>query len=170
MMEGNGGPSNLRVDDEAILNMTKDDVMSMHFVTLLDAEQFYRVYACVHGFGIRMDTLLKNKHGQPTARWMAYSAQGSRDLKYIEQLEQKYKHRALTWFGCKAGLRVKLMKETNRWHVYWFDDDRSHDILRAKYTSLYKCHRMLFDGDKAQVETMHAYGFTDSSIYEYITG
>ena len=66
-MDGNVGPSNTRVDDEAILNMTKDDVMSMHFATLGDAEQFYKAYARVHGFGIRMDALLKNKHGQPTA-------------------------------------------------------------------------------------------------------
>ena len=63
VMEGSVSFKNLAEYDEAIIYMTKDDVMPMHFATFGDAEQFYKAYARVHGFGIRMDALIKNKHG-----------------------------------------------------------------------------------------------------------
>ena len=61
-------------DEEAMVSMTKDDVMSMQFATLGDTEHFYKAYTRVKGFGIRLNALIKNKHGEPTTRRMVYSA------------------------------------------------------------------------------------------------
>ena len=95
-MEGNDDASDLREEDTTLACMTKDDVMSMKSTTLGDVEQFYKAYALVHGFGIRMDALLKKKHGHPIAWQMVCSAQGNRELKYIEQPKWQYEHRLLT--------------------------------------------------------------------------
>ncbi len=167
---GIDGSTNPLQDDEIIGNLTRDSVLSMQFDTLGDAERFYLAYARCHGFGIRMDALLKNKHGEPTARRMVCSAQGRRDEKHIEKSARMREHKSLTRFVCKAGLRVRFVKETGKWHVYRFDDDHSHDLLGARHTPLHRCHRNLSDADKAQVGTMHGYGFTGSSIYGFIAG
>ena len=116
--EASNGLKKLVEDEEALVSMTKDDVLSMQFATLSDAEHFYKAYVRVKGFGMRLDTLIKNKHGEPTTRRMVCSAQGSRDLKHIEIGERQREHKSLTRCDCKARLRVKLMKVTNGWHVY----------------------------------------------------
>ena len=86
----------MREDDESIIHMTKEDAMSMYFVTLGDAEKFYKDYTHVHGFGIRMDRILKNRHGQLTAQLMVCSAEGSTNVKHIDQPERQREHRPLT--------------------------------------------------------------------------
>ena len=44
-----------------LLNVTKETVMHMEFGTLEDAKQFYKKYAHVKRFGVKLDDIYRNK-------------------------------------------------------------------------------------------------------------
>ena len=175
--EGMGGSAvlmhgGLHVDTEEqqLLGITKDSMMSLTFESLDEAQQFYKKYARVNGFGIRMDDIYKNRHGEALSRRMVCSAEGKRDEKHIENPMRQREHRSLTRTGCKAGLRVRKNKDSGKWEVYFFEDDHNHDIYGPKHTSLHRCHRTLTKADVNQVDTMQSYGIRGSYIYGYIAG
>ena len=61
-------------DEELHVNVTNETILQMEFETLQDAEKFYKEYAHVKGFGMRLNDIYQNKDGEPQARRMVYSA------------------------------------------------------------------------------------------------
>ena len=176
-MENMAGPTtsmdadiDIDAEEEQLLNITREKLMSLTFDSLHDAEQFYKKYARVNGFGIRKDDIYKNRYGEPLSRRMVCCAEGKRELKYVKNPMRQREHRPLTRTGCKAGLRVRKNKDIGKWEVYFFEDEHNHEVLGPKHTALHRCHRTLTKADVSQVDTMQSYGIKGSQIYGYIAG
>ena len=63
-------------EEELLVHLTKEAVMGMEFATLEDVENFYRKYACVRGFGVQLDDIYKNRHGEAQSRKIFCSCEG----------------------------------------------------------------------------------------------
>ena len=62
------GDMHIDIEEDRLLNMTKETMMLLTFDSLNDAQQLYKNYARVNGFGIRMDDIYRNKHGEALSR------------------------------------------------------------------------------------------------------
>ncbi|MED6138474.1 hypothetical protein PIB30_074550 [Stylosanthes scabra] len=101
------------VEDEdqtkRIPELSRDDIMQLEFTNEEAVHRFYKTYARIHGFAVRLD-------------------EGARKEK-VEKDERTRDHRPLTRSMCPAKIRASLDRKSSKWKVVSFYEKHSHDLV-----------------------------------------
>ena len=122
------------IADQMICNLTKQDIMGMEFDSEVDAQSFYRKYALVMGFSVRLGDHGRNKNNEMIWRKYVCNSEGHRAVKYIENNDRIREHRAVTRCDCKAQMCVRLNKCTSKLYVHNFVEERTHALTGHIHT------------------------------------
>ncbi|RYQ81952.1 hypothetical protein Ahy_B10g100539 [Arachis hypogaea] len=113
--------------------------MQLQFTDEEAVYRFYKTYAMMHGFAVRLDEVRRDSDGSVIMRQIVYNQAGSRKEE-VEKDERIRDHRPLTRSCCPARIRARLDKKFNNGSV----------------------------SDKAQAKNLHDIGIRTCHILGYL--
>ncbi|KAH1210165.1 Protein FAR1-RELATED SEQUENCE 5 [Glycine max] len=144
--------------------------MGMKFAGEEAAYKFYYAYAKFTSFAIRKDEVRYSSNGEVKRRQFVCNKVKFRNIKHFIRDDRKKTHRPLTCTGFLARLCLKVDPITSRFQVVSFWEGHKHVLCEPNYVPLFKLYYGLSDGEKAQVDSLHAYGIRSCQIMGYMMG
>ncbi|CAL1403019.1 unnamed protein product [Linum trigynum] len=155
------------MDDEEATEY-EQQIPSMEFQTLEDAEKFYDSYAKAKGFSVRRRDLRRNRRGVAIGRTMVCSREGTRDKMHIDKEGRTRQHRKMTRHYCKASYTVRFDRNKKMWVVSKFERKHSHRCCNEEESQFLRSHRNVSEGDKALAIGMRQSGIKQRNIVQFM--
>ncbi|RYR73264.1 hypothetical protein Ahy_A02g007616 [Arachis hypogaea] len=92
--------------------------------------------------------------------------QGFREKKWLEKVDRKREHKAVTRCGCMAEMRIKRKEGSGRWYVSRFVEEHNHELAYGKLVDYLRSHRKISEVEVAQLTSMREIGISIPKIYE----
>ncbi|RYR24061.1 hypothetical protein Ahy_B02g057557 [Arachis hypogaea] len=190
-MEGNAGVSNpqdtmydTRVEEDAessdwegrgasmlpvflgLDGLRAEDVLEMEFSSPQEASGFYNNYSRLKGFASRRGKTVRNTAGEIVRYTFVCNRQGFREKKWLEKVDRKREHKAVTRCGCLAEMRIKRKEGSGRWYVSRFVEEHNHELAYGKLVDYLRSHRKISEVEVAQLTSMREIGISIPKIYE----
>ncbi|KAL3521820.1 hypothetical protein ACH5RR_014654 [Cinchona calisaya] len=108
--------------------MDYNQVMSMTFDTVEDAEFFYIIYARAMGFGVRKSDMKFYEDGSARYRKWYCCKQGEREDRWLNMENRKRQPKAITRVNCNACFRIKYDKSIEKFVVTEFSREHTHPL------------------------------------------
>ncbi|KAJ1424170.1 Zinc finger, CCHC-type superfamily [Sesbania bispinosa] len=121
-----------------------------------------------HRFVIRKDEIKKDVRGNIVMRQFVCNREGLRNKRHLMRLDRKRDHRAITRTNCEAKLRIRFNRKKKNWRVVSFEESHNHELTPPRFVHLHSAYHKLTDGDKAQVDSLHAHGVRTGHIMGYM--
>ncbi|XLR11689.1 hypothetical protein S83_039627 [Arachis hypogaea] len=102
--------------------------MQLQFTDEEAVYRFYKTYAMMHGFAVRLDEVRRNSDGCVIMRQIVCNRAGSRKEE-VEKDERIRDHRPLTRSCCRARIRARLDRKIHKWKVVSFYEEHSHGLV-----------------------------------------
>ena len=128
-----------------------------HFDSIELAEKYYRRYAELGGFDIRISNKKENTDGKITSRYYVCSKQGKPPSKTYDSLdaypaERRQRNSNIKRCGCFLCLKIRYFRERWQFEVFKFVEKHNHvlctknemSLSRAKRGLSYVDHRNIF--------------------------
>ncbi|XLT12884.1 hypothetical protein HN51_058574 [Arachis hypogaea] len=96
-----------RPQDKRIAELSQEDIMQLQFTDEEAVYRFYKTYAMMHGFAVRLDEVRRDNDGSVIMRQIVCNRAGSRKEE-VEKDERIRDHRPLTRSCCPARIRARL--------------------------------------------------------------
>ncbi|RZB65451.1 hypothetical protein D0Y65_041489 [Glycine soja] len=137
--------------------------MGMKFAGEEATYKFYYAYAKFTSFAIRKDEVRYSSNGEVKRR------------QFVDPITSRFQHfirddRKKTHRPFLARLCLKVDPITSRFQVVSFWEGHKHVLCEPNYVPLFKLYYGLSDGEKAQVDSLHAYGIRSCQIMGYMMG
>ncbi|XP_057444142.1 protein FAR1-RELATED SEQUENCE 11-like [Lotus japonicus] len=157
-------------DDEFrnVLTLTADEIRALTFCSESNAYTFYCAYAKGKGFVVRKDACERDSNNKVVMRKFVCNREGLREPKYFI-MDRQRAHRSLTRTNCQARLRIRYDNKKCQWGVVGFEEKHNHELTLSVYVPVINAYRTISEGDKAQAESLHAYGVRTCHIMGYLT-
>ncbi|KAJ1392797.1 MULE transposase domain [Sesbania bispinosa] len=143
--------------------ITEDDVLNFHFPDMDVAFAFYNKFAMLKGFYARKAKERKNKNNEIVEKSFFCHKEGKRRRR--KGVKGVRAQKPETRCFCKASMKIRVNKQTGRWHVTYFSDDHTHKLLDPKYSRMLPTHRRMNDADIMQMNNMRKAGISAPQIY-----
>ncbi|RYR25376.1 hypothetical protein Ahy_B02g059084 [Arachis hypogaea] len=102
--------------------------MQLQFTDEEAVYRFYKTYAMMHSFAVRLDEVRRDSDGSVIMRQIVYNRAGSRKEE-VEKDERIRDHRPLTRSCCPARIRARLDTKIQQWKVVSFYEEHSHELV-----------------------------------------
>ncbi|XP_057455311.1 protein FAR1-RELATED SEQUENCE 5-like [Lotus japonicus] len=160
-------------DDEEVvedneLGCSADEIRALTFCSESNAYTFYCAYAKGKGFVVRKDACERDSNNKVVMRKFVCNREGLREPKYFI-MDRQRAHRSLTRTNCHARLRIRYNNKKCQWGVVGFEEKHNHELTPSVYVPVINAYRTISEGDKAQAESLHAYGVRTCHIMGYLT-
>ncbi|RYQ88755.1 hypothetical protein Ahy_B09g095759 isoform H [Arachis hypogaea] len=86
----------------------------MEFSSPQEASGFYNNYSRLKGFASRRGKTVRNTAGEIVRYTFVCNRQGFREKKWLEKVDRKREHKAVTRCGCLAEMRIKRKEGSGR--------------------------------------------------------
>ncbi|XP_057761152.1 protein FAR1-RELATED SEQUENCE 5-like [Arachis stenosperma] len=143
-----------------------EDVLEMEFSSPQEASGFYNNYSRLKGFASRRGKTVRNTAGEIVRYTFVCNRQGFREKKWLEKVDRKREHKAVTRCGCLAEMRIKRKEGSGRWYVSRFVEEHNHELAYGKLVDYLRSHRKISEVEVAQLTTMRELGISIPKIYE----
>ncbi|XP_021815269.1 protein FAR1-RELATED SEQUENCE 5-like isoform X2 [Prunus avium] len=145
----------------------------MVFNTMEEARNYYEEYGRQEGFWIRTRSSSKTRRrlDEVTSRQFVCAHEGKyvpkntsqkaseendeRNLSEIENMKRTGKNCSTVKCGCKASMRIKLDRWSNKWKVSSFQDSHNHKPVTPERRMKMKSNRVMPKAAKILTETFH---------------
>ncbi|XLT08788.1 hypothetical protein HN51_054581, partial [Arachis hypogaea] len=117
-----------RPQDKRIAELSREDIMQLQFTDEEAVYRFYKTYAMMHGFAMRLDEVRRDSDGCVIMRQIACNRVGSRK-EDVEKDERIRDHRPLTRSCCRARIHARLDRKIQKWKVVSFYEEHSHGLV-----------------------------------------
>ncbi|KAJ1403720.1 FAR1 DNA-binding domain [Sesbania bispinosa] len=151
-----------------ITELTVDDILGLEFGSQKEGYEFYSQYAKANGFVIRKNEIKRDVRGNIIMRQFVCNREGLRNKRHLMRLDRKRDHRAITRTNCEAKLRIRFNRKKSNWRVVSFEESHNHELTPPRFMHLHSAYRKLTNGDKAQVDSLHAHGVRTCHIMGYM--
>ncbi|XLT39469.1 hypothetical protein HN873_070761 [Arachis hypogaea] len=136
-----------RPQDKRISELSQEDIMQLQFTDEEAVYRFYKTYAMMHGFAVRLDEVRCDSDGSIIMRQIVCNRAGSRKEE-VEKDERIRDHRPLTRSCCPARIRARLDTKIQQWKVVLFYEEHSHELVAPLDISMMPEYRTFSDGGK----------------------
>ncbi|KAL4286283.1 hypothetical protein AHAS_Ahas19G0070700 [Arachis hypogaea] len=143
-----------------------EDVLEMEFSSPQEASGFYNNYSRLKGFASRRGKTVRNTAGEIVRYTFVCNRQGFREKKWLEKVDRKREHKAVTRCGCLAEMRIKRKEGSGRWYVSRFVEEHNHELAYGKLVDYLRSHRKISEVEVAQLTSMREIGISIPKIYE----
>ncbi|TXG60642.1 hypothetical protein EZV62_015215 [Acer yangbiense] len=151
-----------------LVSLQATDIMGKEFISVTDAEEFYKKYSYRMGFSMRKDRVSRDTYGLITIRRWVCSKEGYRSKKNVDRTDRVWEPRGQTREGCWASFRINLERDKMLWVVKKFVTKHSN-ILSPRNHSQFLCsHRNVKDSDLAQVQSLRSVGMKTSQVMDQL--
>ncbi|XP_016185044.1 protein FAR1-RELATED SEQUENCE 5-like [Arachis ipaensis] len=127
---------------------------------------FYNNYSRLKGFASRRGKTVRNTAGEIVRYTFVCNRQGFREKKWLEKVDRKREHKAVTRCGCLAEMRIKRKEGSGRWYVSRFVEEHNHELAYGKLVDYLRSHRKISEVEVAQLTSMREIGISIPKIYE----
>ncbi|XLR07847.1 hypothetical protein S83_035785 [Arachis hypogaea] len=117
-----------RPQDKRIAELSREDIMQLQFTDEEAVYRFYKTYAMIHGFAVRLDEVKRDSDGSVIMRQIVCNRAGSRK-EMVKKDERIRDHRPLTRSCCPARIRARLDTKIQQWKVVSFYEEHSHELV-----------------------------------------
>ncbi|XLT62321.1 hypothetical protein HN873_018845, partial [Arachis hypogaea] len=117
-----------RPQDKRIAELSREDIMQLQFTDEEAVYRFYKTYAMMHSFAVRLDEVRHDSDGSIIMRQIVCNRAGIRNEE-VEKDERIRDHRPLTRSCFWARIRARLDKKIQKWKVVSFYEERSHELV-----------------------------------------
>ncbi|KAJ1428168.1 Zinc finger, PMZ-type [Sesbania bispinosa] len=166
---GNYGFEGIEIDGRGDLTdldadlITDEVMMKFHFSNIECAFQFYNWFGKRRGFSARRGKERKDKNEEIVEKTFFCHREGKRRKRKCVKGVRKSKPE--TRNGCLAKLKIRVLKQTGRWHVTSFCNEHNHPLVLPKFTKVLPAHRRMTDADIMQMNNMRKAGISTPQIY-----
>ncbi|KAK0586913.1 hypothetical protein LWI29_014328 [Acer saccharum] len=150
------------------LSLQATDIMGKEFISVTDAEEFYKKYSYCMGFSMRKDRVSRDTHGLIKIRRWVCSKEGYRSKKNVDRTDRLRQPRGQTREGCRASFRINLDKDKILWVVTEFVTEHSHILSPGNHSQFLRCHRNVKDSDLSQVQSLRSVGMKTSQVMDHL--
>ncbi|KAK0571734.1 hypothetical protein LWI29_020768 [Acer saccharum] len=151
-----------------LLSLQATDIMGKEFISVTDAEEFYKKYSYCMGFSMRKDRVSRDTHGLIKIRRWVCSKEGYRSKKNVDRTDRLRQPRGQTREGCRASFRINLDKDKMLWVVTEFVTEHSHILSPGNHSQFLRCHRNVKDSDLSQVQSLRSVGMKTSQVMDHL--
>ncbi|XLS82598.1 hypothetical protein HN51_048429, partial [Arachis hypogaea] len=102
--------------------------MQLQFTDEEAVYRFYKTYAIMHDFAVRLDEVRRDSDGCVIMRQIVCNRAGSRK-EVVEKDERIRDHRPLTRSCCRVRIRARLDRKIHKWKVVSFYEEHSHGLV-----------------------------------------
>ncbi|KAL4328805.1 Protein FAR1-RELATED SEQUENCE [Arachis hypogaea] len=150
--------------EKKLNELSYDDIWGIEFDTVDQCCDFYRNYARVHGFVVRLDEKGQDFNENLNMRQMVCNREVTRRKKYLEMENRKKYLKPMTHVMCQAKIRFLYDLILQKWRVTKFEETHNHDLIPPKYIQFVPTYRTMTDADKAQADSLYFYGVRNCHI------
>ncbi|MED6115466.1 hypothetical protein PIB30_117220 [Stylosanthes scabra] len=154
--------------EKLITDLTSEDVRGLTFDSESEVCDFYSKYAKCHGFVSRKDVKSVDANGNINSRQLVCNRAGVRHWKHFKRENRQREHKPITRVNCQAKIRFTRHLRSGKWKVIAFEGKHNHPLCPLKFRHLIPANRWLDDADKAQADSMRAFGVRTCHIMGYI--
>ncbi|XP_057770816.1 protein FAR1-RELATED SEQUENCE 5-like [Salvia miltiorrhiza] len=131
-----------------VCDSRKKPYMGQQFTSVNDAYQFYKKYGSASGFGTRLGSAKKGKHGQILYRYFictreGYKPESQKDVTESSTRKTKRRRKPSTRNSCKATIKVNLRDEDGKYVVTRFDESHNHELVSEECRPFMKQNRKI---------------------------
>ncbi|KAL4329170.1 protein FAR1-RELATED SEQUENCE 5-like [Arachis ipaensis] len=123
--------------------------------------RFYKTYAMMHGFAVRLDEVRRDSDGSVIMRQIVCNRAGFRK----EEVEGPP---TLTRSCCRVRIRARLDTKIQKWKVVSFYEEHSHELVAPLDVSMMPEYCTFSVSDKAQAKNLHDIGIRTCHILGYL--
>ncbi|XP_020970171.1 protein FAR1-RELATED SEQUENCE 5-like [Arachis ipaensis] len=156
-----------RPQDKRIAKLSQEYIMQLQFTDEEAVYRFYKTYAMMHGFAVRLDEVRRDSDGSVIMRQIVCNRAGSRKEE-VEKDERIRDHRPLTRSCCPARIHARLDTKIQQWKVVSFYEEYSHELVAPLDVSMMPEYRTFSVSDKAQAKNLHDIGIRTCHILGYL--
>ncbi|RYR69116.1 hypothetical protein Ahy_A03g015646 [Arachis hypogaea] len=109
---------------------------------------------------------VRNTAGKIVRYTFVCNRQGFREKKWLEKVDRKREHKAVTRYGCTAEMRIKRKEGSGRWYVLRFVEEHNYELAYGKLVDYLRSHRKISEVEVAQLTSMREIGISIPKIYE----
>ncbi|RYR29725.1 hypothetical protein Ahy_B01g054206 [Arachis hypogaea] len=102
-----------RPQDKRIAELSREDIMQLQFTDEEAVYRFYKTYAMMHSFAVRLDEVRPDSDGCVIMRQIVCNWASSR-MEEVEKDERIRDHRPLTRSCCRARIRARLDRKIHK--------------------------------------------------------
>ncbi|OAY66611.1 Protein FAR1-RELATED SEQUENCE 5 [Ananas comosus] len=171
-------PNSLMQDRDAMEVVSEDPYIGKEFNSAEEARTFYNSYAFRLGFSIRKASQYKarKQDGMMTSMLLTCSKEGQSKVRDYDKRSstttpgqvtptKEFLHKRS---GCKALMRVKMIKES-KWVVTRFIEEHNHDLIASPTkTRFLRSHRSISNEQKQVIQLLRDQNISTSQIMSYI--
>ncbi|KAK3222743.1 hypothetical protein Dsin_009768 [Dipteronia sinensis] len=151
-----------------VIALQVSDIVGKEFISVTDAEDFYKNFSCGMGFSMRKDRLCRDTHGLITIRRWVCSKEGYRSKNHVERTDRIHEPRGQTREGCRASLKINFDREEMLWLVTEFANEHSHKLSPGNHNQFLHSHQNVKDCDIAQVQSLRSVGMKTSQVMDHL--
>ncbi|KAK6253556.1 hypothetical protein QUC31_015276 [Theobroma cacao] len=152
------------LDAKYLHELSKDDILGLEFDDLEDVYEFYKVYACAMGFGVRKGGCRRNKDGIEVMKHFACSKEGHKAEKR-EKLENRAREpKRSSRIDCKANIRVILNKDIGKWYVSHCELEHNHQMVNPAQICFIRSNRQIKVADVCEAKAMKVAGIKTCQV------
>ncbi|RYQ85064.1 hypothetical protein Ahy_B10g104565 [Arachis hypogaea] len=156
-----------RPQDKRIAELSREDIMQLQFTDEEAVYRFYKTYAMMHSFTMRLDEVRHDSDGCIIMRQIVCNRAGSRKEE-VEKDERIQEHRPLTRSCCRARICARLDRKIYKWKVVSFYEEHSHGLVDPLDVSMMPKYRTFSVSDKTQAKNLHDIGIRTCHILGYL--
>ncbi|XP_057723933.1 protein FAR1-RELATED SEQUENCE 5-like [Arachis stenosperma] len=156
-----------RPQDKRIAELSREDIMQLQFTDEEAVYRFYKTYAMMHDFTVRLDEVRRDSDGCIIMCQIICNRVGSR-REEVEKDERIWDHRPLTRSFCPARICARLDRKIYKWKVVSLYEEHSHGLVDPLDISMMPEYYTFSVSDKAQAKNLHAIGIRTCHILRYL--
>ncbi|KAL4373390.1 hypothetical protein AHAS_Ahas05G0077000 [Arachis hypogaea] len=153
--------------DKRIAELSREDIMQLQFTDEEVVFRFYKTYAMMHRFAVRLDEVRRDSDGCVIMRQIVFSRAGTKKEE-VEKDKRIRDHRPLTRSCCWARIRARLDRKIHKWKVVSFYKEHSHGLVDPLDVSMMPEYRTFSVSDKAQAKNLRDIGIRTCHILRYL--
>ncbi|KAL4383302.1 hypothetical protein GQ457_15G015820 [Hibiscus cannabinus] len=143
----------------------ENDMDMLKWKSIEDCIEFYKIYAKVKGFGVRMGQLVKSrKDGHLVSKKMLCRKEGHREERWINLPDRKRKQRPMCKTGCEARIKFKFDEEYQYWKVEKFHAEHNLEMVKPTQVPYMRSFRKINELDEIKIKSMHNSGITPNRM------
>ncbi|KAK3222372.1 hypothetical protein Dsin_009397 [Dipteronia sinensis] len=123
-----------------VITLQFSDIMGKEFISVTNAEDFYKKYSYGIGFSMRKDKLCRDTHELITIHRWVCSKEGYRSKKHVHRTDRVREPRGQTREGCRASMKINFDREKMLWVVTEFVNEHSHKLSPGNHSQFLRCH------------------------------
>ncbi|TXG63610.1 hypothetical protein EZV62_010604 [Acer yangbiense] len=131
-----------------LISLQVSDIMGKEFISVTDAEEFYKKYSYGMGFSVRKDTLSRDTHELITIHGWVCSKEGYRSKKHVG--------------------RTDKVREPRRQTREEFVTEHSHKLSSDDHSQFLRSHRNVKYCDIAQVQSLRSVGMKTCQVMDQL--